>query len=222
MKRELEREERLPAFNLEPGELELLWERMLMSFDTSNALSTSLIKLSLPSEKLEFNSFTELKKYGQVRGRVTNFSLHISQENRSLTVRSGGLFSSVPTAKAEGESEVWCAGATEAVRSVIRQNRVWYSWFIYAPINTLFLFLGLAPYVSSWLFPKMVTVPMPLVIAWLGVVIALGFLSITKDKILPAATLSFSNELGFIRRYGSELGLLLGVISLALTIISFL
>ncbi|MGS0743687.1 hypothetical protein ACVBEF_17980 [Glaciimonas sp. GG7] len=83
MKRGLERERRRPAFNLGLGELELLWNRMLALFDLSKPLSTK-IKLSLPSEKLEFDSFAELMDYKLLRGRVTDFSLVIAQENKKL------------------------------------------------------------------------------------------------------------------------------------------
>jgi hypothetical protein len=221
MKRELEREKRLPAFSLGSGELELLWERMLGTFDNSQKMSAS-IKLSLPSEKLEFESFAELRQYGRVRGRVTNFTLRIAQGSRSITVRSGGLFSSIPTVKVEAESEVWCAGAIEAVLSAVRPSHVWYSWFIYAPINAMFFVLSLAPIVISWLLPKVPVLSGTMKLSWFSVVVALGFLSFTKERLLPNATLVFTNELGFIRRYGSELGLILGVVSLILTIITML
>jgi hypothetical protein len=194
---------------------------MLDLFDSSKPLS-STIKLSLPSEKLEFDSFAELKEYGRIRGRVTNFSLRIAQGSRALTVRTGGLFSSVPTVRVEAESDVWCAGAIEAVLGVIKCNRVWYSWFIYAPINTIFFLLAISPFIASSLFHIIGQLQRPMAFAWLSVLVLLGFLSFTKEKFLPAASISFTNELGFIRRYGSELGLVLGVISIILTVISLI
>lgn len=221
MKRELEREERLPAFNLRLGDLELLWEKMLVLFDSSKPM-TSTIKLSLPSEKLEFESFAELRGYTSLRGRVTNFSLRIAQGNRSVTVRTGGLFSSVPTVKVEAESDVWCAGAIEAVLGVIRANRVWYSWFIYAPFYTLFLLTAITPMVASWLLSKTDVMPKAMTFTWLTAAFLLAFLAFAKDKLLPAAAISFTNELGFIRCYGSELGLLLGVITLVLAIVTMI
>jgi hypothetical protein len=78
MKREVEREIRLPAFALEPGELELLWQRMQQLF-TANTPKKEAIALSLSSERLHFDSLGELKAYTQIRGRVTNFSLSLSQ-----------------------------------------------------------------------------------------------------------------------------------------------
>lgn len=220
MKRELEREERLPAFNLQLGNLELLWERMLAMFDSSKPM-TSMIRLSLPSEKIEFESFAELRGYKAIRGLVTNFSLRISQGNRSVAVRTGGIFNSFPTIKVEAESDVWCAGTIEAVLTVIRDNRVWYSWFIYTPFYTLFIALAFTPMMVSWFFPK-AAMPKPMTFAWISIVLLLAFLSFAKDKLLPAAAITFTNELGFIRRYGSELSLILGVVALVLTIITMI
>ncbi|WP_296894949.1 hypothetical protein [Thiobacillus sp.] len=221
MKRELEREKRLPAFNLQLGDLELLWKRMLELFDTSKPLN-STIKLSLPSEKLEFESIDELRGYTALRGRVTNFSLRMSQGNRSVTVNTGGMFKFFPTVKVEAESDVWCAGAIEGVYGVIRANRVWYSWFIYAPFYTLFILFAFTPMAIAWFFPKAVEMPKPMTFAWLSAVLLFAFLSLTKERLLPAATISFTNEVGFIRRYGSEISLILGVVSLVLTIITMI
>jgi hypothetical protein len=217
MKRELEREKRLPAFNLQLGDLELLWERMLELFDPAKSLNTTL-KLSLPSEKLEFESVDELRGYTALRGRVTNFSLRMSQGNRSITVNTGGMFISSPTVKVEAESDVWCAGAIETVHGIIRANRVWYSWFAYAPFYTLFILFAFTPMAVAWFFPNAVQIPKPMTFTWLSAVFLFAFLSFAKEKLLPAATISFTNELGFIRRYGSEIGLILGVVSLVLTI----
>ena len=221
MKREIEREERLPAFDLQLGELELLWARLLELFDSNDKIISS-ITLSLPSEKLQFDSMAELKDYGKIRGRVTNFSLKASQRGRSVTVKTGGLFNNVPTLKVEAETDIWCAGAVAAAMSIIRPNRVWYSWFIRAPIGLIFILLSLTPYVKSWLFPKMAATPTSLAVVWFVVVVLFGFLSVTKDKLLPAASLTFTKELGFIRRYGGELGLILGLVSLALAIYTWL
>lgn len=219
MKREVEREIRLPAFDLHVGELEQLWNKVIQLLDVKENIQAS-INLSLPSEKLQFNSVAELKDYGKIRGRVTNFSLKASQNNRSICIKTGGLFNDIPTLKVEAESDVWCAGAVETVMSVIRENRVWYSWFIRALINLIFIILAIIPYVKSWLIPSLKPTPFSLGLVWFSAFVLFGFLSISKDKLLPSASLTFTSELGFIRRYGSELGLLLRVISLLLAIYS--
>lgn len=221
MKREIQREVRLPAFSLLIGELELLWQRMTDLFQTDEGVRAS-INLSFPTEKLQFDSIAELQEFGKLRGRVTNFSLKVAHGSRSVVVQTGGLFNNTPTLRVEAESDVWCAGAIEAVFSVIRPNRVWYSWFVRAPLTLLFLVLALAPTVVSKFFPKMPAMPIGLVVTWLSVVVVLGYVSYSKDKLLPEASLVFTQELGFIRRYGSELGLLLGLVSLILAIYTWL
>lgn len=215
MKREIEREVRLPAFNLNIGELELLWQKTIALFDPTNPIYAN-INLSLPNEKIEFVSIDELKSYAELHGRVVNFSIHASQGKRTVSIKTGGLFNSIPTLRITGDSDVWCAGANESLLSVISRNKVWYSWFIYAPFNTMFMVLALSPWFVKQLSTKAIDPPMPVVLIWLGALMTFGFIGYFREKLLPAASITFSNELGFIRRYGSELGLLLGIMSIAI------
>lgn len=215
MKREIERELRLPAFELNMGELELLWQKTIALFDPSQPIRAS-INLSLPNEKIEFDSIDELKSYSELRGRVVNFSIHTSQGKRSISLKTGGLFNAIPTLKINSDSDVWCAGANESIFSVISRNKVWYAWFIYAPFNTIFMVLALAPWFARQFSGKDLQPPLAVALIWFGAIVTFGFIGFFREKLLPAATITFSNEIGFIRRYGSELGLLLGILSIAI------
>jgi len=163
MKREVEREIRLPAFSLELGEIELLWQRMQKIFNSEKPLHES-IELSLPSERLNFDSLVELKDYAQIRGRFTNFSLSISQGDASVVIKTGGLFSNVPTLKVIGESDIWCAGAVEAVMSVIQRNRLWYWWILRLPTTLLFFIGAFGPYIFEKIFSKELKISVPVAI----------------------------------------------------------
>jgi hypothetical protein len=139
-----------------------------------------------------------------------------------VTVKTGGLFSNVPTLKVEGESDIWCAGAVEAVMAVVLRNRLWYWWLIRLPITPLFLLAALAPTLHNWFMSKELKVSVPLAMIWASFVLTLGFISFTSEKLLPTAALVFTNDLGFVRRYGAELGLALGVISLLASLLMWL
>ncbi|HEY6095702.1 MAG TPA: hypothetical protein VIU93_12195 [Gallionellaceae bacterium] len=217
MKREIEREVRLPAFDLGIGDLELLWVRMTELFDSSEKIQ-AVISLSFPSEKLPFDSIEELKNYGQLRGRVSEFKLKLSQKNRSISLASGSLFSNVSTLTVEADSDVWCAGAIEAAMRVIRQNKVWFSLLTRVPFTLIFAFLAFAPLAKVWPFSEFPNIPLPAFLSWIVMAVMFGFFSFNKKKLLPTATITFTQELGFIRRYGSELGLALGLLALLLSI----
>lgn len=223
MKREVQRQERLPAFNLPSTELDLLWQRMEELFDGDPPVWRKL-KLKLPNERLQFEDLAELKAYGRVRGRVTQFDLEFAQGSRSLAIRSGGTFlRPSPIVEAESESEIWCAGALEAVRSVVRANRAWYWWFERLPFTLLFFILSLLPLVSSWLGWSIFKDMAPKTAAsWFSIVILLGFLSFSKEKVLPPSSITFTEEHNFVRRYGAEIGLILGLISVVLGVVALL
>lgn len=217
MKIEVEREIRLPAFELERGDLELLWQRMTALFESGTSLR-STISLSLPSQRLTFDSLQELSDYQMLRGRVTKFSLEIRQNNRLVALSTGGLFSTAPLLKVQGDSDVWCAGAIEAVVNVITQRRVWYFWLVRFPFTSVFFLLGIIPWIKAGPFGTYPNIPTSLLLSWITITCLFGYFSFFKDRLLPVATITFTREMGFVRKYGSELGLILGVISLALAV----
>jgi hypothetical protein len=223
MKREVQRQERLPAFNLSGTELDLLWQRMAELFEGDPPVRRKL-KLKLPNERLQFDDLAELKTYGRVRGRVTQFELEFTQGSRTLAVRSGGTFlRPSPIVEAESESEIWCAGALEAVRGVVRANRAWYWWFERLPFTLLFFVLSLLPLISSWLGWTIFKDMAPKTAAsWFSIVLLLGFLSFSKEKVLPPSSITFTEEQNFVRRYGAEIGLILGLISIVLGVAALL
>jgi hypothetical protein len=113
---------------------------------------------------------------------------------------------------------VWCAGAIESVVQIIRQRRVWYFWLIPFPFTLVFFLLAILPWTNAGPFgadPKNSTV---LLLSWFATTCVFGYFSFFKKRLLPTASITFTRELGFVRKYGSELGLLLGVISLVLSV----
>lgn len=212
MKREVEREVRLPAFALVMGEFELLFQRMVDVFADSKPTQQK-ISLSVPNESLQFESVLELREYKELRGRITNFSISMSCGAKSINVRSGGFFSSAPVLKVQGDSDLWCASAIEAVAMVINRNRAWYWWLMRLPFTFLFLIASMLPYLVNSIYSKEVTFSPAVSLAWLSTVLTLGFIAFTHEKLLPQAAIVVTNDLGFLRRYGAEIGLVLGVFS---------
>jgi hypothetical protein len=221
MKREVENEQKLPAFALNAPELELLWARLTELFELEKPLRSRL-HLTLPNEKLQFDGLDEVKSYGRVRGRVTQFEIEFSQESKSISVRSAApIFRTAATVKARADSDVWCAGAINTVQTVIQPNRMWYWWFVNWPFLLTFFILSMVPWVAPWFGVITFKEASPrAALAWFSVVVLLGFLAFTKDKLLPAATLTFTDEPNFVRRYGAEISLVLGVISIILAIVA--
>jgi hypothetical protein len=223
MKREVEKEQKLPAFALTGSELELLWERLSELFEAGKPVRSRL-HLTLPSEKLHFDGIEELKTYGRVRGRVTQFEIEFSQESRSISVRSAApIFRPTATVRVRADSDVWCAGAINTVQTVVQPNRTWYWWFVNWPFFLTFFILSMLPWVLSWLgVMTFKDAPPRDALAWLSVMLLLGFFSFIKDKLLPAASLTFTDEQNFVRRYAAEISLVLGVISTILGIVALL
>jgi len=217
MKRQVEREVRLSAFALERGDLELLWERMLALFDSNGEQPIrASISLSIPSERLTFDSIEELNSYTALRGRIVRFSLRIQQGNRSVFLSTGGVFFTTPTLKVDGDSDIWCAGAIEAVVHVVRNCRVWYFWLVNFPFTIVFMVLAFSPWLKQGPFRAFPEMPVPALLSWFVITTLFGYFAIFKERLLPTASITLTRELGFIRRYSGELGLILGVLALIL------
>jgi hypothetical protein len=114
MKREIERERKTPAFCIDVADLENLLSKMSNLFNNQEKIYQS-IDVTLLSEKLSFNDIDELKRYPNLKGKIINFTISMSQDGRRVIIRSGGLLSYRASVTSKGESEAWCAGAGDTV-----------------------------------------------------------------------------------------------------------
>lgn len=220
MKREVSREKVLPAFLIGIGDLELLWGRLLDLFDRPEEVNCTL-DITLPSESLEFNSVAELKSYSALQGRVTNFKFWLSQDGRRVSLRSSSFIGSRPIVSASADSEAWCAGAIETVYSLLQANKIWYSWFVSAPIGWIFIVIANIPNIALLVLPKGESFDKAASVAWVTVTIVCGFLYLVRAKLLPSSVLVITHEEGFIRRHIGELSLLMAIISVILTVVGW-
>ena len=220
MKREVQRERGLPAFSVGIGELEVLCKRMSEQFEKPEDVYIS-IHLTLPSESLEFKSIEELKQYSALRGQITKFRLWFSQGGRHVSIRSGSSFGSRPEISATAETEAWCAGAIETVYSFIQSNKLWYHWFVSAPIGWIFFVFANIPSIALLLLPKGQSLETQVFAGWLAITVTLGILYFSRARLLPSSVIVVTREEGFVRRNAAELSLLVAIVSAALTVIGW-
>lgn len=217
MKRELNREKNLPSFSLSVGDLELLWNRVSDLFGDGELYRTITVELS--SERLEFDDIEELKDCTYLPDKITDFSLSFSllRGGKRVTVSPRRGLSNLSYVAAHADNEAWCAGAIETVYSLVSSNREWYSWFNSAPIGYILWFLILMPSIFTILLPDDHQYNSIVWLGWLVTLCTIGFLYMFKSKLLPAAVLTIRERDSFIRRYASELSLILGLISVLIT-----
>lgn len=216
MKREVERERTLPAFSIDLGELEALWIRLTGLFEKTDKIYSS-IELKLPNETLRFDNIHELKQYPYLKGRIREFSLMLSHNDRQVWIRSHRIVNPQAVVTARAETEAWCAGATETAYSFLQSYRVWFHWFVSAPIGWILLSLANAPGLLRLAFPHSFAPNTTFYAAWLVTLLALGILYGFRRKLFPAVTLRITEEESFIRRHSAELSLVVALISAALT-----
>lgn len=220
MNRHVERRRNLPAFSIGLGELEVLWNRMIAVFGPGEP-DGAQIKISLPSEALEFRTPDELRNYAELKGRVTKFSLHFYQGRRILNVFPGSLVNPVPSVFAQGETEAWPAGAVEVVYSFLRSHRLWYHWFVSSLTIVPIFVLTLASSAALVLLPKSPPFPLWIVLAWFLTLTALNLLHLARAILLPSSVLRITNEESFVRRHIAELSLALALLSAVLTLVGW-
>lgn len=220
MKREVRREKILPAFALEIGDLESLLKRLLTLFDKPDDVYCS-IDITLPSENLKFNNIKEFKEYSALPSRITKFAFRLTQDNRYVSIITDQFFRSRPEVSASADSEAWCAGAVETVYSFILANKLWYSWFVSAPIGLIFSAFAYISIITYMLLPKSQFFGESIFLAWLLITITLGILDGVKSKLLPSSILIVTQEERFIHRYLGELSLIISIISAILVVVGW-
>ena len=220
MKREVERERKIPAFAIGVGELEALWTRLVGLYENPEEVYGS-IDVVLPKERLEFESVEDLKQYHDLKGQITNFSIRISNRSRSISIRTHSILYSPPIVRASGESEAWCAGAIETVYTFLSSNKVWYHWLVSAPIGWIFIVLVNLPFILIKILPSS-TINEAVYTGWLATIISLGFLYVFRGKLFPATALRITYDEGFIRRHSAELSLIIALLSVILTVVGLI
>lgn len=220
MKREVEREKNLPAFSIDVGELEILWHRMVALFENPETIH-SHIHIKLLNETLKFNDIEDLKQHSNLKGNITKFSVLLFQNARQISIQSISFFEPQAVVRATAETEAWCAGAIETIYSFLRSHKVWYHWFVAAPIGWFLILLFNVPAVVMLVLPKESTVDKASVMAWLFAIIALTILFISRRKLFPPAIIRITEEESFIRRNSAELSLIIALLSAALTLVGW-
>lgn len=220
MKREVEREQKLPAFRIGVAELEVLFDRLRALFPESEDIHCS-IDITLKSEKLEFESVAELKQYELLRGEITKFSLWLSGGGKRVSLRSSGFLGGRGAISAKADSEAWCAGALETAISFLQSHRLWYHWFISSPLGWVLSAFAYIPTISLAFLPKGTVIEKPVVYAWIAITATLAVLYVARSRLLPGSVLVFSKEDGFVQRYAAQLSLLIAVISAVLTVVGW-
>lgn len=216
MKREVERERKIPAFSIGIAELEVLWGRLLALFENGVKIYSS-IDVRLPRETLEFSDIEELKQYPNLKGKIRDFSLTLSHKGRRISIRSSGFFQAQAVVRTTAETEAWCAGAIETTYSFLQSHKVWYHWFVSAPIGWILIFLANIPTAVALILPKGSTINKTAYIGWLATLVALGILYVFRKKLFPAAAIHITDEEGFVRRHSAELSLIIALLSAVLT-----
>lgn len=220
MKREVERERELPAFSLTVGELEALCQRLATLFNDPTLLHTS-IDVRLPSERLEFASVEELRQYEHLPHQITDFTVTLFKNQRSIILSSGRLLTAKAKVRARSETEAWCAGAIDTVYSFMQTHKLWYNWFVSAPIGWLLFIIGNMPLPVLVFMSKDTPIDRVVVFGWFGAFLTLLLLYFGRERLLPSGILKISETNGFVRRHVAELSLAIAIVSVILTIVGW-
>lgn len=219
MKREVEREQKLPPFHIGIAELEVLFDRLLALFPEPSKVHCS-IDLSLKSEKLKFDNVAEIKECNSLKGKITKFTLWLSQDGKRILILSSTLFGNRGTISAKAENEAWCAGAVETVTSFLQSHRPSFHWLISYPLGWTLTAFAYIPGISMALLPKGTVIDKGIAYSWIAITVSLAILYFARSSLLPVSVLVISEEEGFLRRNAAVLSLLIALISVVLTAIS--
>ena len=219
MKKEISRERDLPAFKTDLAGIGFLIDKLLSLFPEGKCHTSITIKTN--NEEFSFEAAHEVANVRELPDRVTSFSLRISEGDRRLFFYPGGFMGSAARITAVADSEAWCAGAIETALQFFRQNRTWYSWFRGWPIGALLLLNFNTPFIMAALGLSSRFVAPNVLITWIVSLLIAFTLYSGRGRLLPSAILEIRRTESIIRRYISELTLLVSLLALILTIIGW-
>jgi hypothetical protein len=212
----------LPAFSLDLGEFELFITRIIGLYNEPASVHI-IITVELPSESLQFSTMEEMRQYRDLPERITLFSVYVSAMDEVVAVYSGRVhtYPVRPYVIATSGSEAWCAGAVETVYQFIQNHKLWYHWFVSAPMGWIVWFLFCIPSLAIWFAPTSFQLVLAVILGWYGMCLTLFLLYINREKLLPASTLHIAERQGFIRAHIAELSLAVAVLSAILMIVGW-
>lgn len=219
MNREVERVKKIPAFSINILDLEILIDRILDLFKEKDKLYYS-IYISLRNEKLEFNSINELKNYEGLNGKITDFRIWLNQGRKRISIRVPSFYSQAEVITTSS-SEAWCAGANETIYSFLQNKKVWYHWIASVPLGILIFIILNIPFLIRLFIPEANSISKVSLIGWISTIITLLFLYFFRKKLFPVAILRITEEESFIRKHSAEIGLIIAIISMLLSIIGW-
>jgi hypothetical protein len=221
MKREVTRKKNLPAFHLDMAELELLWNKVIQLFDAPEQVYVSL-SFEMKGEKFDFNNIDELRTYQGLPVTLKRFSLWFSQGGNHISIGTVLTFGDTPEVRASGKTEAWCAGAVETVSTFMSQHRIWYYWFLVAPVGWLLTLVLYSAFPLAILIPKDYKIPIGAVVAWCALIFTLLLLYASRARLLPLCVLELRPEQNFWRKYSTELTIFLAATSAVISLITLL
>jgi hypothetical protein len=219
MKKEIVKSATAPAFSVDLAELEVLEERVLELFGADDRAMVS-IDFCINNETLKFSSVDDLKEYSDLSGNVPEFNFYIgSGLSKSISISNKSIFSVKPSIWINGEDSVWVASAMETVMSFLSAHKRWYSWILSFP--TMLFFYCYAVFMPGTIvFVTGPTIGAMQLIGLVSVALVVLCMFFFRKKILPPATLKFTDEQSLLKRYGLELTLLMAFLSMVFTAIS--
>lgn len=210
VRREVSRKRVLPTFRIDVAELQLLWDRLFDLFAEKDKVYGS-ITVELGNEKFDCEHPSDLLACSDLPATVKNFSLHLSHGGRRVTIGANSFVAARPEVKATGDTEAWCAGAVETTVAFLDRHRVWYHWFLVAPVGWLLLLCTYGVMFGYMFVPKDFKLPTTVAVGWVTLTVVLLVLFFSRAKLLPVCSLEVRSEPSFLRRYAGELTLIVAV-----------
>ena len=225
MERKVRRKKVLPAFRIDTAELGVLWKRMRALFETPAEVHCTF-EVRLQSEQLTFSDIEEFNACQNLPAVITQFSISFHQNDRNVYINCGAFLTiDEPEVRADSETEAWCAGTVETVLTFFNQHKVWYHWFIAAPIGRAAIFLpsgGLIVFIiGQSFFHKDIQVPPIGVFGFFTFTFVLALLYQLRARFFPVAAVVVRQDQGWMERKATVLVVVLMAITIVITIIGW-
>ena len=203
----------LPAFSLTRDQFISMIKAVEKQLPEDEYNRTS-IEVEIKSKKIRFENLEEFLSYDKFPNKILKFSLSAHACGDMVLISNKGGFNHDFKLYVSGNDEDQCAAIKGVIINIIEKNKRWYSLFNSFPMLSFScLFLAALILLPEIYIQNMVT--QKLVFLWAF----FALIHVFRDWFLPAGTLYIHEDLKFFEKYNTLIIQVLGVLTLAATIV---
>lgn len=209
MKKQVSLTQKLPPFRINLEGLELLLKKLGAEFDLEPRIK---IYIYLNDTKYEFSSVQEIRNCPDNLAKAKNFDISLYSDTQWIRLSvENKWYVSEARIRVESSREVWSSGLIKSIPKFMKPYKRWYSFIKKMPLGVIFFILSALPLILILFGFKFSIHSFGI---WISILSIIALVKLGSSYFFPSAVLYIKEDQSIIRKYQSELTLLLALLGI--------